>query len=201
MYNLLYYLGDLKYAEPHTMSVILWGIVAILVGLAGFTLVAWLRRPKLPPLAPGTELPATPLQRLARWGLLLGVLPGIAAIAMVLHYGAQRIYDDDGLRLVFTGFLLAIIVIFLVVTVRLTTWATRADGALDERDRVILGRAPVFQSAAMLLTLAAWEVGLIEHFHTAGAVPLFYLYLIFWSCWAASLLALPLGILFGYRRR
>jgi len=183
------------------MSPILWAILAIVVGLAAFTVATWLRRPKLPPLEPGTELPVTPLQRLAWWGLLLGGLPGLAAAAMVLHYGAQPIYDDDGLRTVFTLLLLAIVAVFLVVTVRLKAWAARADARLDERDRDILARAPALQPAAMLVTLAIWMVSLIERFHAAGAVPLFYLYLIFWSVWAVSLLAFPLGILVGYRRR
>lgn len=183
------------------MPVILWGILAIVAGLAGLTLAVWLGRPRRPPLAPGTELPATPLQRLAAWGLVLGMLPGIAAALMVIHYGAQTIYDQDGLRLVFTLLLLVIIVVFLVATVRLKTWVSRAGGVLDERDRAILGRAPAFQPAAMLLTLAAWVVALVERYHAAGAVPVFYLYLVFWSCWAVSLLAFPLGILIGYRRR
>ena len=183
------------------MSVVLWGILAIAAGLAGVTVAVWLAQPRLPPLEPGTDLPATPLQRLARWGLLLGILPGIAAAVVVLHYGPQRVYDDDAVRTIFTLLLMAMIVIFLIVTVRLKTWVTRADGALDERDRAILGRAPAFQSAAMLVTLAAWMIGLVERFHAAGAVPLFYLYLIFCSCWAANLLALPVGILVGYRRR
>jgi len=183
------------------MSVILWGIIAIAVGLAGFAVVAWLRHPKLPPLEPGTELPATPLQRLAGWGLLAGLLPALAAGWWVLHYGPQTIYDNDRLRTVFTLLLLLIVVVFLVVTVLLKTWVTRADATLDERDRAILGRAGMFQSTGMLLTLAVWMIGLIEHFHAAGAVPLFYLYLIFWSCWVVSLLALPLGILVGYWTR
>lgn len=183
------------------MSVILWTIAAIAVGLAGLTILAWFRRPKTPPLAPGTELPATPLQRLAGWGLILGFLPTVAAGWMVLHYGAQTIYDDDGLRTVFTLLLLVVVAVFLGVTVRLKTWVSRTDSALDERDRAILGRAPVLQSPAMLVVLAAWLIALIERFHAAGAVPLFYLYLIFWSCWAASLLAYPLGILVGYWRR
>jgi high-affinity Fe2+/Pb2+ permease len=180
------------------MSVMLWGILAIAVGLAGFAVAAWIRRPKLPPLEHGTQLPATPLQRLAAWGLLAGLLPAVAAGAMVVWYGPQTIYDRDPLRLVFTLLLLLVVVVFLVGIVRLKAWVARADATLDERDRTILGRAPAFQSTAMLLTLAAWLVPLVEHFHSAGAVPLFYLYLIFWSCWAVSLLALPLGILVGY---
>ncbi len=44
-------------------------------------------------------------------------------------------------------------------------------------------------------------IGLVEHFHSAGAVPLFYMYLIFWSCLIVNLMALPIGILIGYRRQ
>lgn len=183
------------------MSVVLWGILAIAVLFGGLTLIAWLRQPKLPPLEPGTELPATPLQRLAGWGLLLGLLPGVAIGWMLFRHGAQAIYDDDGLRAVFTALLLVIVGVFLVVVVRLKAWLSRTDGTLDERDRAILTGAPRLQSAAMLVTLAAWMIGLIERFHAAGAVPMVYLYLIFWSCWAVSLLAFPLGILVGYWRR
>jgi len=183
------------------MSIILWSIAAIVAALVGLTLLTWLPRPRVPPLEPGTELPDTPLQRLARWSLVLGVVPALAAGGMVVRYGSQAIYEDDGLRAVFTLCLLVIVVIFLVTTVRLKSWVARMDATLDERDRAILDRAPALQPAAMLLILAAWMIGLVERFHGVGAVPLFYLYLVFWSCWVAMLLALPLGILIGYRRR
>jgi hypothetical protein len=110
---------------------------------------------------------------------VLGLLPAVAAGWMVLQYGPQRIYDDDGLRAVFTLLLLAIVAVFLGVGVRLKTWLAHPDSPLDERDRAILARAPTWQPAAMLLVLAAWMIGLIESFHATGAVPLFYLYLIF----------------------
>jgi hypothetical protein len=183
------------------MSPILWGILAIAVALAGFAAVTWLKRPKLPPLEPGTELPPTLLQRVARVGLALGILPALAAGWLVYRYGAQMIYDDDGLRTVFTLCLLAIIVVFLVVTARLKMLVGRPNGALDERDRAILSRAPAWQHGLMFVTLAAWSTSLIVRFRADGAVPMVYIYLIFWSCWAASLLALPLGILIGYRKR
>lgn len=183
------------------MAAIIWGIIALGAVLVGLTLAAWFRQPKLPPLEPGAELPATPLQHLALWGLVLGTVPALVAAWMVYHYGAQTLYDDDALRSVFTLLLFVIIVVFLVVTVRLKTWVRRSDGALDERDRDILGRAPAWQPGAMLVALAAWTVVLSERFHDIGQVPVFYLQLVFWSCWAASLLAFPLGVLIGYRRR
>lgn len=182
------------------MVAILWGIIAVGAALVGLTLARWFSRGKSPALEPDELLPATPLQRLARWGLLLGLVPGLAAAWMAYRYGAQTLYGDDDLHIVFTLLLLAIIVVFLVVAMRIRTWVGRSDSALDERDRDILGRAPVWQSAAMLLVLVAWTIGLSERFHDAGAVPVFYLPLVFWSCWAASLMALPVGILIGYRR-
>lgn len=52
----------------------------------------------------------------------------------------------------------------------------------------------------MLVTLAVWLIGLQESYRAEGAVPVFYLYLMFWSVLVVSLLAFPLGILLGYRR-
>jgi hypothetical protein len=53
---------------------------------------------------------------------------------------------------------------------------------------------------AVLVTVAIWMVGLQERYSEAGAVPVVWLMLVFWSCVVASVLALPLGILLGYRR-
>ena len=154
-----------------------------------------------PPLPVGVELPATALQKVSRWGLGLGAVLAAATAGVVLVYGPERTYDDDGIRLVFTLLLLAVLVVFAVVTALIKAWTTREDGTLDERDLEILGRAPAIQSAAMLVTMAVWMVGLVERFHEAGSVPLFYLYLIFWSCVVVNLLGLPMGVLLGYRRR
>lgn len=51
-----------------------------------------------------------------------------------------------------------------------------------------------------LLMVAVWTIALREGFAEAGAVPLYYLYPLFWSCVAVYLIGLPLGILLGYRR-
>ena len=115
--------------------------------------------------------------------------------------GPQRWYDDDTIRLTVTALLLAVLVVVAGATAWLGAQAKREDGILDERDKDILARAPAVQGVAMLLTLAVWVVGLTEHFHEAGAVPHFYLYLIFWSCVLVDALGLPLGVLIGYRRR
>ena len=71
---------------------------------------------------------------------------------------------------------------------------------VDERDRAILSGSSGLQSGAVLTTLVVWVIGLTESFHAVGAVPLYYLNLVFWSCLVVNLLALPLGVLLGYRR-
>jgi hypothetical protein len=52
----------------------------------------------------------------------------------------------------------------------------------------------------MLVTLALWVVGLQQAFWGVDAVPIVYLYLVFWSVPMVKALALPVGVLMGYRR-
>jgi uncharacterized membrane protein len=72
---------------------------------------------------------------------------------------------------------------------------------VDERDLEILARAPRVQGAAVLVCLALWTVALMEAFRAAGQVPMAFVVLVFWSCLVGHALALPVGILVGYRRR
>ncbi|HSG09170.1 MAG TPA: hypothetical protein VLA36_12490 [Longimicrobiales bacterium] len=182
------------------MSVVLWGVLALAAGLAAMVVVGRWGVNRSGPLPAGVELPATPLQRISWWGLGVGAALGAAAAGVVLVHGVQQTYDNDHVRMFFTLLLLGVLIVFAVVSALVKSWAARRDGKLDERDREILGRAPAIQSAATLVTLAVWMVGLIERFHDVGMVPLFYLYLIFWSCVVVNLLGLPVGVLLGYRR-
>jgi hypothetical protein len=162
---------------------------------------AWRAAPWLPPLPTEVRLPVTRLQKLARWTFLVGLVLAGSAAAIVVAYGPQAVYDTDGLRLPFTFLVLASLVLLLVMLLMAKTWADRGDGTLDERDQAILDRAHIAQAPAMLVTLAAWMVGLMESFRDSGGVPTFYLYLVFWSVLVINMLALPLGVLLGYRRR
>jgi hypothetical protein len=183
-----------------TMNVLLWGILALLVGLAGIWVAARRVAPRREPLPPGVELPATPLQRVSAWSLGVGLVLTLGAATVLLAYGAEATYAQDALRTVFTLLVLAPVVLLGGVTIWLRRKAGRESTLLDERDRAILDRAPGIQGGAAILTLAVWTVGLVERFHEAGAVPLFYLFLVFWSCIVVYVLGLPLGILAGYRR-
>ena len=183
------------------MPVVLWGVLALAAGLMAVVVFGRRAVPSAPPLPADVELPSTPLQRISWWGLGLGGAVGVGAAGVVIAYGPQRTYDDDGVRSLFMLLLLGVFVVSAGVAGWVKSKSSRDDGTLDERDREILGRAPALQSAATLVTLAVWMVGLVERFHDVGAVPLFYLYLVFWSCVVVNLLALPMGVLLGYRRR
>jgi hypothetical protein len=184
------------------MFVILWAVLAI--GLVGIVvLVASYRaRPAIPPLhlPPGEKLPGTPLQRLVRWSLALGLLPLVAAVAVVASVGPVAYDEDDTLRLLGTVLLIASMAVLVVPMIVAGAWASRSDGRLDERDRAILSHAPTGQAAAMLVVLAVWIIALQESYRGAPGIPEAYLYLIFWSCLLVSLLVSNASILLAYRR-
>jgi uncharacterized membrane protein YidH (DUF202 family) len=182
------------------MSIVLWSVLALIGGFGAVWLAARTARSTTPPLPDDVELPATPLQRISRWGIGVSVVLAAAAVSLVVVNGAKATFDSDGLRIAFTLILLAILIVMGATTIWLRAQVNRRGGLLDERDREILGRAPAAQVAGMLVTLAIWIVGLSEHFHDAGAVPVFYLYLVFWSVVVVDLVGLPVGVLIGYRR-
>ncbi len=148
----------------------------------------------------GTEpLPATVLQRVALWGLLAGLVLIAAAAWMLITNGPETVFDDDDMRLQFTGIMLAGIALFAAVSAWIGLTLKRR-AKLDERDVEVLARAPVVQGGLMLVTLAAWTIYLQETFRGTPGIPVTYLHLIFWSCLAANMIAMPIGILIGYRR-
>lgn len=184
------------------MTVILWAAGAIVAGLLAIVVVMRLALRRRPPLhlEPGESLPSTPLQRLAGWCIAGGSLLSVAAAALIMRFGPEAFYDDNRIRLAITALLLAAIAVLALFSLRVRHWVAREDAALDERDQAIFGRAPAAQSIAMLMTLAVWVVGLQETFLRTRLVPMVYLYLVFWSCLIVNLLALPIGVLLGYRR-
>jgi uncharacterized membrane protein len=97
----------------------------------------------------------------------------------------------------------------LLVAGLITYWLLMTHGLLrtdqsrvmiDERDKAILERAPTVQAQAMVVSVAAWAIILTEVYWETGQVPVAFLVLIFWSCLLVSAMALPMGVLIGYRR-
>lgn len=182
------------------MSSILWAGAAISVGVVVLWGVAMAVMPAVPGSA-GGPLPATALQRASRWSLGIALVPALASVVVVGVFGPGRLASESALRLG-TSFL---VVVALVAAGGGAWWvvrqARRGDGVgLDERDHAILERARAVQSPATILTLGLWTIVLTERFWVAADVPVIYLQLVFWSCVLINLLALPAGVLVGYRK-
>ena len=78
--------------------------------------------------------------------------------------------------------------------------ALRKRGMVDERDRLIMDRAPRVQWLAVVFSLVAWTIALTEIYWEQGQIPVVFLYLIFMSVLIVSTLAQSLGIIIGYWR-
>ncbi len=183
------------------MSILGWGIAAVVAGIGVIAIGVRVIAAKHPGPPLDEPLPATILQRTARRGLLIGGLLSLGLVALVLYAGPQRVIEDAPVRIGFTVLLVLILVVFAWLTLRVMSWVRREDGTLDERDRAILNGSQGLRSVAILMTLVVWMIGLQESFWSQGAVPIYYLNLVFWSCLVVSLLAFPLGILAGYWRQ
>ena len=184
------------------MPIILWAVLAITAGLAAVAIGSRrvLRRLPAPDLPPGESLAPTTLQVMARRYLLAGLVPTLAAAAVVARVGADRFYQEDATRITVTLLMLAGLVVLSAFAFRAHALAKAPGGPLDERDVAILERAPLLEGGPMLVTLALWIVGLQQTYWSAGAVPLVWLYLVFWCMVLLKALVLPLGVLIGYRR-
>ncbi|HEX6850608.1 MAG TPA: hypothetical protein VF139_04315 [Candidatus Polarisedimenticolaceae bacterium] len=184
------------------MQPILWSVLAIAGAFAVLFVAVNRARRRLPPIEvpAGETIPTTPLQRLALFSLAAVLAFSAGAAAVVVRAGAESAWNDDVVRLSATGLVLAAVAVYAHYGVRVGLWARRDGGILDERDRAILAAAPAGQAPAMLVTLAAWMIALIERFHATHQVPSPYLYLIFWSALLVSILALLAGVVIGYRR-
>jgi hypothetical protein len=183
------------------MSVILWAVMATAVALVGIGYAIRKIMPPPPPLPPDVEFPATALQRAAMWSLGVGVLLAAGAAALVFLRGPQATLENDALRLSFTFLVLGVVATVGIAVMWLYRRARRETGLLDERDRLILDRAPAIQGVGTILTVVAWQIGLTEYFREAGSVSTDYLFFVVWSCLVVYSLGLPLGVLIGYRRR
>jgi len=183
------------------MTVVLWAVLAIAVGFVTIVVKARRAMPPRPPLPPDVELPDTPLQRASRWSLGTGLFLAALAIGVVAVHGPEGMMANDNARLLFTALVVAVLVALSGPGIVVAKLRTAGEGAtIDERDRTILDRAPAAQGLGTILTLAVWTVGLMERFHASRAVPLDYVFLLFWSCLVVYALGLPVGILVGYRR-
>lgn len=138
-----------------------------------------------------------PLQKRALWGLLIGLAFAIAfVLVFVLKGGISKFDEDQNFRIIIDVLWIG----GLVSNLAIVNLALRKPGMVDERDRMILDRAPRIQWLAVIFTLVAWVIALTEVYHDTHLVPSLFLYVIFMSVLIVSTLAQCLGILIGYWR-
>ena len=139
----------------------------------------------------------TPLQKRSWYGLAIGVVWAIAIVVVFIAKGGVTAYtEDQGMRVILASLLIGGLLAYFIM-MRLTL---RKPGQVDERDRLILGRAPVVQLWAVFISLAVWSITLTEIYWDQEQIPVIFPYLILMSLFIVNVIAQSLGILIGYWR-
>ena len=138
-----------------------------------------------------------PLQKRAIYSLVAGVvLAAAVVIVLVIQGDVAEFFDGLNSRLVLYAAVVGVPLIYLIlvhVTLRKPT-------QIDERDKLILEKSRSVQYLFIILSLAAWTIGLTEVYSDTRQIPVEYLNLIMMSILIISPLAQSIGIVMGYRR-
>ena len=138
-----------------------------------------------------------PLQKRALYSLGIGIALAIALIVVIIVKGDVTTFDEDlGFRLIVYALWVGVPLAHLII-VNLTL---RKPEQIDERDKLIMAKAPRVQFLAVLFSLVAWVIVLTELYWDKGQVPVVFLTFIMVSTIIISTLAQSLGILIGYWR-
>ncbi len=109
------------------------------------------------------------------YSLGIGVVLAIALIMVFILKGDVTTFDEDlGFRLIVYALWIGVPLAYLI-TVNLTL---RKPEQIDERDRLIMAKAPRVQYLSVLFSLVAWTIVLTEAFRDQGQLPVIYLTLI-----------------------
>ena len=136
-----------------------------------------------------------PLQKRALYGLAFGVVWAVAIIVVfIVKGGVSTFSEDQGFRLIVDGLWVGGLIFYGILMLTL-----RKQSQVDERDRLILGRAPVAQLWAVIFSLVIWTIVLTESYWDQGIPPIF-MYLVLMSTLIVSAVAQSIGILIGYWR-
>ena len=141
-----------------------------------------------------------PLQRRALISLVLGLIwTAILVVLFVTRGGIEGFMSDTTTRILLSVLFVALVMFVAFLGV---PWKARSGRGVDvdERDLAILRRAPRVQLIAMMLTLAAWVIGLTEYYWAQGSIPIMWPYVMMMTTILVSTLAQSVGVLIGYRR-
>ena len=137
------------------------------------------------------------LQKRALYGLVIGIVWAVAIIVAFIAKGGVTAYtEDQGMRAILAALLIGGLLAYSIMMI--TT--LRKPSLVDERDRLIMSRAPVVQLWAVMISLAVWSITLTEIYWEQGQIPVIFPYLIFMSLFIVNVLAQSVGILIGYWR-
>jgi len=137
-----------------------------------------------------------PLQKRALYSLLIGLVLAISLIVVFVTRDINTFHTDQGFRLIVDALWIGVPLAYLIVV----NLNLRKPGQIDERDKLIMERAPRIQFLAIVISLAVWVIALTEIYWNQGQVPIVFLTLIFMSTFIVGTLAQSLGILIGYWR-
>ena len=136
-----------------------------------------------------------PLQKRALYGLVFGVVWTVAIIVVFITKGGVNTFcEDQGFRLIINGLWIGGLIFYAILMLTL-----RKQTQVDERDRLILGRAPVVQLWAVIISLVVWTLVLTEIYWEQGIPPIF-MYIILMFTFIVSAVTQSIGILIGYWR-
>jgi hypothetical protein len=142
----------------------------------------------------------TPQQKRAWYGLAIGIVWSLALVGVFVAKGATTFDEDAGMRFTVYGLFIAGVLAY-VAMLYVTGWRMRREGVImDERDRMILRKVPVYQMFAVLWTLAAWAIALSEIYHDEGQVPVVFTWLMFYSAIIVNIVFASAGTLIAYWR-
>ncbi len=142
----------------------------------------------------------TPQQKRAWYGLAIGVVWTAAIVAVFVVKGATGFDEDAGMRATVYGLFIAGVLAY-VAMLYVTGWRMRREGVImDERDRLILRKVPVYQMFAVLFTLAGWAIALEEVYRDEGQVPVVFVWIMFYSAIIANIVFASAGTLIAYWR-
>jgi len=137
-----------------------------------------------------------PLQKRALYSLAIGIVWGIAIIVVFIAKGGVTAYTEDtAMRMIVYGLLIGGLLAYCIMMATL-----RKPGQVDERDKLIMSRAPIVQLWAVFISLAVWSIALTEIYWDQGQIPVIFPYLVFMSLFIVNVLAKSIGILIGYWR-
>ena len=137
-----------------------------------------------------------PLQKRAIYSFIVGLVLAAAVIVILLMQGDITAFDDKlNTRMLMYAAIVGVPLIYLI----LVNISLRKPTQIDERDKSIMQKSGSIQFLIIILSLAAWTIGLTEVYSDQGQLPVEYLNLIFMSILIISPLAQSIGILIGYR--